>query len=104
VLLAEDNDVNALVALKALEKLGALVDWARDGREALAKAAAAIAGETLAYDVILMDVRMPGLDGMEVTRRIRAGEARRGRIAHPNHRPHGQRGRHGRRSGADARV
>ena len=74
VLLAEDNDINALLAMKALEKLGAIVDWAKDGLEALAAAEAALAGERPAYDLILMDVRMPGMDGFAVTRRIREHE------------------------------
>jgi signal transduction histidine kinase/DNA-binding response OmpR family regulator len=74
VLLAEDNDVNALLAMKALEKFGAIVDWAKDGIEALTVAEQAIAGERPAYDLILMDVRMPGMDGFAVTRRIRERE------------------------------
>ncbi|WP_375458661.1 response regulator [uncultured Enterovirga sp.] len=79
ILLAEDNEINALLAVKALERLGALVEWARDGREAWERAEAAMAGTDLPYDLILMDVRMPGLDGIEVTRRIRAREAEAGR-------------------------
>lgn len=75
ILLAEDNEVNALLAMKALEKLGALVDWARDGTEALAKAESGLDGTGLPYDAILMDLRMPGLDGAEATRRIREREA-----------------------------
>jgi CheY-like chemotaxis protein len=78
VLLAEDNDVNALLAVRALEKLGALVDWAKDGAEALDFAEAALADERPAYDLVLMDVRMPRLDGFSATRRIREHEARRG--------------------------
>jgi len=74
VLLAEDNPINALLALKTLEKLGALVDWAKDGREALALTEAALSGARPGYDLVLMDVRMPGLDGHEATRRIRACE------------------------------
>jgi signal transduction histidine kinase/DNA-binding response OmpR family regulator len=79
VLLAEDNEVNALLAMKVLQKLGTLVDWAKDGTEALAHAEAALAGEGPPYDVILMDMRMPGMDGAEVTRRIREREAAAGR-------------------------
>jgi CheY-like chemotaxis protein len=76
VLLAEDNDVNALLAVKSLERLGALVDWAKDGAEALDFAEAALADERPRYDLILMDVRMPKLDGFTVTQRIREREAR----------------------------
>lgn len=79
VLLAEDNEVNALVAMKTLQKLGTFVDWARDGREALSHAEAALAGDREPYDVILMDMRMPGMDGGEVTRRIRELETAMGR-------------------------
>lgn len=75
VLLAEDNEINALVALRALERLGALVDWAQDGLQALAKMEAALSGSAAAYDLVLTDLRMPGLDGRELTRRIRAREA-----------------------------
>jgi CheY-like chemotaxis protein len=79
VLLAEDNPINALLALKTLEKLGALVDWAKDGHEALALTEAALSGARPPYDLVLMDIRMPGLDGCEVTRRIRARERSLGR-------------------------
>jgi CheY-like chemotaxis protein/anti-sigma regulatory factor (Ser/Thr protein kinase) len=79
VLLAEDNEVNALLAMKSLQKLGALVDWAKDGIEALEAAEASLGGARPAYHVILMDMRMPGLDGSEVTRRIREREMSSGR-------------------------
>jgi signal transduction histidine kinase/CheY-like chemotaxis protein len=78
VLLAEDNEVNALLAVKSLERLGALVVWAKDGNEALARAEDALCGRAPAFDLVLMDMRMPGRDGFEVTRLIREREAASG--------------------------
>ncbi|MCX8033247.1 MAG: PAS domain S-box protein [Thermoleophilia bacterium] len=65
ILLAEDNAVNQKVALKALERLGYVADVASDGTQALAMA------KENHYDLILMDVQMPGLDGLEVTSLLR---------------------------------
>jgi CheY-like chemotaxis protein len=73
ILLAEDNAVNQLVALRILEKRGHTVVVAVDGREAVA------AVEREAFDVILMDVQMPELDGLEATALIRKAEAGTGR-------------------------
>jgi signal transduction histidine kinase/CheY-like chemotaxis protein len=73
-LLAEDNDINALLAIRLLEPMGIAVEWVRDGHAALTAAGDACTGRRPAFDLILLDVRMPGLDGKEVTRRLRQVE------------------------------
>ena len=76
VLLAEDNAINALVATRQLQKLGATVVHAPDGLAALALAETALEAGT-PYDAMVLDVRMPGMDGLEVARRVRRSEAAR---------------------------
>lgn len=72
-LVAEDNRANRLLISRMLEQTGLDVEFAEDGEEAVSKFRAA------APDVVLMDVSMPGKDGIEATREIREIERREGR-------------------------
>jgi len=73
VLLAEDNPVNQRLAVRILEKHGCSVTIAADGREALRKY------EQQVFDVVLMDVQMPQMDGFEATALIRDRERHTGK-------------------------
>jgi CheY-like chemotaxis protein len=79
VLLAEDDEANALFAVKSLERVGAIIDWAKDGLEAVNLVEEAFAGQRPEYDLVLMDLRMPHLGGLDATRQIRALEDTIGR-------------------------
>ena len=72
VLLAEDNKVNQTLAIRMLEKQGHHVDLANDGKEAVVMSGSGT------YDLILMDVQMPIMDGLDATRAIRDREQQAG--------------------------
>lgn len=77
LLLAEDNDVNVLVIEGMLAPLGHRIVRAHDGEQAL------VALRKLDFDLVLMDMLMPGLDGLSATRQWRATEAAEGRPRTP---------------------
>ena len=71
MLLVEDNDINALLARRMLEKVGCKVRHCVNGREAVETFRRVLAGTDRPYDVVLMDAHMPVLDGLAATRAIK---------------------------------
>ena len=71
VLIAEDNDINALLARRVIEKAGCQPVMVNNGHEAVAAIRESLVPGGQAFDLVLMDVFMPGLDGLDATRAIR---------------------------------
>lgn len=74
ILLVEDNELNQLLAIKVFEKWSKKIDVADNGKKAIEKI------EKKAYDIILLDIQMPEMDGIELTKYIRSNMGEKARI------------------------
>ncbi len=72
ILLVEDNEINALLATRLIEKTGCDVHLAHNGSEAVSEMQRVCDAEATPYDLILMDIHMPGIDGVEAAQQIRS--------------------------------
>jgi CheY-like chemotaxis protein len=82
ILVAEDNAINRLVVIGLLERLGYEVRAVENGRQAVEAVAAGQAAQQELYDVVLMDVHMPEMDGLAATAAIRQQETEAGQGQH----------------------
>ncbi|MFO1169285.1 MAG: ATP-binding protein [Rhodoblastus sp.] len=83
VLVAEDNDINALIVQRCLERAGAMAERVTDGLAAVSEVEEAAQGRRTPFDAILLDIRMPRLDGLAAAKRIRTLQATLGAPATP---------------------
>jgi PAS domain S-box-containing protein len=81
ILLAEDNEINALLGCRLLEQMGYDVTHVTDGQRALQAIKETASGSR--FDAVLMDVHMPHMDGIRATREIRAFEKHTGQFQNP---------------------
>ncbi|MBY0613276.1 MAG: response regulator [Beijerinckiaceae bacterium] len=82
ILLAEDNEINALLTERLLSRAGAETVLMRDGRTALQSFEDSLQGRIPPFDLVLLDMRMPCLDGLETVQRMREAERRSGMARH----------------------
>ena len=80
MLVAEDNEINALLSRKVIERAGGKAIVVKDGRSAIAAVWEAIERRNPILDLILMDVLMPGIDGLMAAKSIKSLYAEHGHL------------------------